>query len=93
MGLHTGEPARSAAGYTGLDVHYAARLMSAAHGGQVLLSQTTRQLVAPALPECVSLRDMGAYHLKDFRVSKQLFQLVIADLPAAFPPAGHGMLT
>src|SRR5262245_59696950 len=44
MGLHTGAPARLAEGYVGLDLHYAARIMSAAHGGQVLLSQTTRDL-------------------------------------------------
>jgi class 3 adenylate cyclase len=86
MGLHTGEPERSSDGYTGQDVHYAARIMSAAHGGQVLLSQTTQALVAHDLPEGVSLRDMGAYHLKDFRGPKRLFQLVIADLPADFPP-------
>src|SRR6266581_729962 len=45
MGLHTGEPQLSAEGYIGLDVHRAARIMSAGHGGQVLLSQTTRDLV------------------------------------------------
>jgi predicted ATPase/serine/threonine protein kinase/DNA-binding CsgD family transcriptional regulator len=86
MGLHTGEPERSSAGYTGLDVHYAARLTSAAHGGQVLLSRTTQELVAHDLPEGVFLRDMGVYHLKDFRAPKRLFQLLIADLPADFPP-------
>ena len=46
MGLHTGEPQLSAEGYVGLDVHHAARIMSAGHGGQVLLSQTTRDLVS-----------------------------------------------
>jgi predicted ATPase/class 3 adenylate cyclase/DNA-binding CsgD family transcriptional regulator len=86
MGLHTGEPERSSVGYTGLDVHYAARLTSAAHGGQVLLSRTTQELVAHDLPEGVSLRDVGEYHLKDFRGPKRLFQLVIADLLADFPP-------
>ena len=65
MGLHTGEPTLSSQGYTGLDVHYAARMMSAGHGGQVLLSQTTRDLVEHDLPEGVSLRDLGAYRLKD----------------------------
>src|SRR5215831_4309235 len=49
MGLHTGEPQRSAEGYVGVDVHHAARIMSAGHGGQVLLSQTTRDLVEHAL--------------------------------------------
>ena len=86
MGLHTGEPERSSEGYVGLDVHLAARLMSAAHGGQVLLSNTIRALVAHELPEGVSLRDLGEYHLKDFRGPKRLFQVVIAGLPADFPP-------
>ena len=45
MGLHTGEPHLAAEGYVGLDVHRAARIMNAGHGGQILLSQTTRDLV------------------------------------------------
>src|SRR5712692_10721333 len=86
MGLHTGEPTLSSEGYTGLDVHHAARIMSAGHGGQVLLSQTTRDLVEQALPEGVSLLDLGAYRLKDLQRPSQLFQLAIAGLPADFPP-------
>jgi predicted ATPase/class 3 adenylate cyclase len=86
MGLHTGEPARSSEGYVGLDVHLAARLMSAAHGGQVLLSETTKELAERDLQDGVILRDLGAYHLKDFSGSRRIFQLVIADLPADFPP-------
>src|SRR6266702_1557981 len=86
MGLHTGEPTLSSEGYTGLDVHLAARMMSAGHGGQVLLSQTTRDLVEQDLPEGVSLRDLGEHHLKDFEQSMPLYQLVIAGLPADFPP-------
>lgn len=86
MGLHTGEPSRVAEGYVGLDVHYAARIMSAAHGGQVLLSQTTRDLVERALPQGVSLRDLGTHRLKDLEQPVPLYQLVIADLPADFAP-------
>src|SRR5712692_1760536 len=86
MGLHTGEPQRTADGYVGLDVHLAARLMSVGHGGQVLLSQTTRHLVEHHLPAGVSLRDLGEHRLKDFPLRSHLFQLVIADLPADFPP-------
>ncbi len=86
MSLHTGEPERSSVGYTGLDVHYAARLMNAAHGGQVILSRTTQELVAHDLPDGVSLRDVGEYHLKDFRGPKRLFQVVMAGLLADFPP-------
>src|SRR6266516_4775935 len=86
MGLHTGEPRLSAEDYVGLDVHQAARIMSAAHGGQVLLSQTTRDLVQYDLPDRVHLRDLGEHRLKDLQRPSRLFQLVIADLPADFPP-------
>src|SRR5205085_8746445 len=86
MGLHTGEPTLSSQGYTGLDVHHAARLMSAGHGGQVLLSQTTRDLVEHDLPAGVSLRDLGEHHLKDLEQAVHLYQVVIAGLPADFPP-------
>src|SRR5215469_4279664 len=88
MGLHTGEPQRSAEGYVGLDVHHAARIMSAGHGGQVLLSQSTRDLVEHALPEGVHLQDLGARRLKDLQQPSQLFQLVISGLSADFPPLG-----
>src|SRR6266566_2456894 len=86
MGLHTGEPQRSAEGYVGLDVHHAARIMSAAHGGQVVLSQTTRDLVQYNLPDGVHLRDLGELRLKDLQRPSRLFQLAIVDLPADFPP-------
>src|SRR2546428_4596557 len=85
MGIYIGEPTLSSEGYTGLDVHHAARLMSAGHGGQVLLSQTTRELVEHDLPTGVSLRDLGAHRLKDLQQKSHLYQLVIADLPADFP--------
>jgi predicted ATPase/class 3 adenylate cyclase len=86
MGIHTGEPTLTSEGYTGLDVHHAARIMSAGHGGQVLLSQTTSALVEHDLPTGVSLRDLGAHRLKDLQQKSHLYQLVIADFPADFPP-------
>jgi class 3 adenylate cyclase len=86
MGLHTGEPQLASEGYVGPDVHHAARIMSAGHGGQVLLSQTTRDLVGHALPEGVSLLDMGTHRLKDLQQPGQLFQLVFTGLPTDFPP-------
>src|SRR5437588_1854173 len=86
MGMHTGEPSRTAEGYVGLDVHRAARIMGAAHGGQVLLSSTACNLVEQDLPDDVSLRDLGEHRLKDLGRPRRLFQLVIADLPADFPP-------
>jgi predicted ATPase/class 3 adenylate cyclase/DNA-binding CsgD family transcriptional regulator len=86
VGVHTGEPSLVSADYIGLDVHHAARIMSAAHGGQVLLSQTTRDLVQYDLPDGVSLRDLGEHRLKDLQRPSRLYQLIIADLPADFPP-------
>jgi predicted ATPase/class 3 adenylate cyclase len=86
MGLHTGEPQISALGYMGIDVHRAARIMAVAHGGQVLLSQTTHDLVVSELPEDVTLRDLGEHHLKDLRQPKHLYQLVMTGLPFDFPP-------
>jgi len=86
MGLHTGEPQVSSEGYVGLDVHYAARIMKAGHGGQVLLSQTTRDLLEYDPPEGVSLRNLGEHRLKDVERPGHLFQLDIAGLPAGFPP-------
>src|SRR6266699_5091 len=85
MGLHTGDPLRTAEGYVGLDVVHAARIMSAGHGGQVVLSQTTRDLVEHDLPDEVSLRDLGAHRLKDLQQKSHLYQLVIAGLPTDFP--------
>jgi predicted ATPase/class 3 adenylate cyclase/DNA-binding CsgD family transcriptional regulator len=86
MGVHTGEPQLSSEGYVGLDVHHTARIMNAGHGGQVLLSQTTRDLVEQVLPEDVHLCDLGAHRLKDLQSSTHFFQLVITGLPAHFPP-------
>src|SRR6266436_2254360 len=86
MGLHTGEPTLTSEGYVGLDVHRAARIMSAGHGGQVLLSQTTCNLVGEDLPEDVTLRDLGEYRLKDLGRPRRLFQLDISGLHADFPP-------
>jgi predicted ATPase/class 3 adenylate cyclase/DNA-binding CsgD family transcriptional regulator len=86
MGLHTGEPSLVGEGYVGLDVHYAARIMHAAHGGQVLLSQTTHDLIEHELPFGVSLRDLRKHRLKDLQRPAHLYQLVIVGLPADFPP-------
>jgi predicted ATPase/class 3 adenylate cyclase len=77
MGLHTGEPMVTAGGYVGADVHRAARIMSAGHGGQVLLSQATRQL----LDATVELRDLGEHRLKDLGAPLRLYQLGEKDFP------------
>ena len=86
MGLHTGEPARAGGSYVGLDVHRAARLCAAGHGGQLLLSQTTLDLVERELPANVTPRNLGEHYLKDLARAERVTQLVIAGLPAEFPP-------
>ncbi|HET9591207.1 MAG TPA: tetratricopeptide repeat protein [Anaerolineales bacterium] len=86
MGLHTGEPQISSSGYVGIDVHRAARIAAAGYGGQVLLSQTTVDLIATELPDGVTLRDLGEHRLKDLRRPKHLYQLIITGLPSDFPP-------
>ena len=86
MGLHSGEPVRHADGYVGLDVHRAARIGAVAHGGQVVLSEATRQLAGSQLPGGVSLRDLGLHRLKDIDAPEHIYQLVVAGLPEHFPP-------
>jgi predicted ATPase/DNA-binding SARP family transcriptional activator len=85
IGLHTGEPVLEGDDYVGLDVHRAARICDAAHGGQVLLSRETRQLL-DALPDGLALRDLGQHELRDLPEPERLFQLVLADLQQEFPP-------
>jgi len=86
MGLHTGTPRVVGDHYVGLDVHRAARIAAAGHGGQVLLSQTTHSLVEQALPGGMTLRELGAHRLKDLQQPERLYQLVLPGLPADFPP-------
>jgi predicted ATPase/class 3 adenylate cyclase/uncharacterized protein HemY len=86
VGLHTGEPTISGTDYMGLDVHRAARIMAAAHGGQVLISVATKTLAGNRFPPNVTLRDLGEHHLKDLEQPEHVFQLVIPDLQADFPP-------
>ena len=80
MGLHSGEPARHEDGYLGLDVHRAARIAAAAHGGQVVMSDTTRLLAASRLLAEVSFRDLGLHRLKDIEQPERIYQLVAAGL-------------
>ena len=86
MGLHTGQPQVAGDRYLGLDVSRAARIGAAAHGGQALLSQATRDLVEDELPEGVSLRDLGEHRLKDLTSAQRLSQIVVAGLSDEFPP-------
>ena len=85
MGIHTGEPLALPPKYVGLDVHKAARIMAAGHGGQVLLSEATQKLLRSDLPEGVALGDLGEHRLKDLLQPEPLAQLVIEGLESAFP--------
>jgi class 3 adenylate cyclase len=85
MGLHTGEPTVGDEGYVGLDVVRAARICSAGHGGQILLSETTRALVGNQLPEGVSVRDLGKQHLKDIQ-HEHVYELALDEEHREFPP-------
>jgi class 3 adenylate cyclase/energy-coupling factor transporter ATP-binding protein EcfA2 len=86
MGLHTGEPIIARTGYVGIDVHLAARIGAAGHGGQILLSPTTRGLVYSDLPTGVTLRDLGPHKLKDIRHPQEIYQVDIEGLTTEFPP-------
>src|SRR5439155_8833731 len=78
MGLHTGEPLAAPPKYVGLDVHKAARIMAAGHGGQVLLSAATHRL----LDRSVERLSMGDHRLKDLLQPAPLYQLRIEGLPS-----------
>ena len=88
MGIHTGKAELQEDGlYQGyVTLSHVQRLMSAGHGGQVLLSFAAKELVQDELPEGVELRDMGQHRLKDFDRPEHIFQLNIAGLPTDFPP-------
>jgi predicted ATPase/class 3 adenylate cyclase len=82
MGLHTGRPQRTAEGYVGMDLHRAARIAAAGHGGQVLLSRAT----ADAVRSRFELRDLGEHRLKDLPGPEWIFQVEAPGLGIDFPP-------
>ena len=86
MGLHTGLGTLGGDDYVGVDVNRAARIASAAHGGQVLVSDATRGLATDGLPAGVTLRPLGEHRLKDMAHAEVLHQLVIDGVPSQFPP-------
>jgi predicted ATPase/class 3 adenylate cyclase len=86
MGLHTGTAQVVGDHYIGLDVHRAARIAVAGHGGQVLLSWATCVLVESEISEGTALRDLGEHRLKDLRRAERLFQVILPDLHSEFPP-------
>jgi predicted ATPase/class 3 adenylate cyclase len=86
IGLHSGEGVAGGDDYVGLDVHRAARIASAAYGGQVLVSESTRALAQSARPADVELLDLGEHRLRGVSGTERLYQLAIAGLPSTFPP-------
>ncbi|HNM36974.1 MAG TPA: adenylate/guanylate cyclase domain-containing protein, partial [Anaerolineales bacterium] len=86
MGIHTGEAELRDGDYYGSVLNRAARLMSMAHGGQILISNATSELIRDGLPANVTLRDLGEHRLRDLTRPEHIFQLVHPDLPGEFPP-------
>lgn len=84
IGLHSGEAVAYRDNYVGKEVHRAARICDAGHGGQVLVSARTAALVQGSLPDEASLRDLGAHRLKDMGDPERLFQLTAPGLPSEF---------
>jgi DNA-binding SARP family transcriptional activator len=86
MGIHTGEPIAVGDGFVGIDVHRAARICDAAHGGQVLLSKEAEDALTDGPPAGLDIRDLGDHRLRDLPQPERLFQLVVPGLEADFPP-------
>jgi predicted ATPase/class 3 adenylate cyclase len=86
MGIHTGSPTVHDGGYVGLDVHRAARIAAAAHGGQVVMSEATAYLVRGVLPPGTSLVGLGSHQLRDIAQPEHVYQLSIDGLQTDFPP-------
>jgi class 3 adenylate cyclase len=85
IGIHRGRPTLTDAGYVGLAVHTVARICSAAHGGQILLSAAARDAVGRSRAAGIRFRGLGSHRLRGLRESQALFQVEAADLPARFP--------
>jgi class 3 adenylate cyclase len=85
LGLHGGRPTLSETGYVGLAVHTVARICAAGHGGQILLSGTSRAALEGGAPAGVGFRELGPYRLRGLPEPVILFQVVGPELPADFP--------
>ena len=82
VGIHTGEPILTADGYVGIDVHRAARICAAAHGGQTVISAATRAAMRQAKTSQVQVVDLGLHRLKDLTAPERLYQLGDSQVPA-----------
>ncbi len=85
MGIHTGEPLKTGESFVGMDVHRAARICAAGHGGQILLSMTTHDLLRGTTLADATFRDLGEHRLKDLPHPEHLFQASVPDLLSEFP--------
>ena len=86
MALHTGAVEVQDGDYVGSALNRLARLLAAGYGGQVLLSQTTADLVRGALPAGAGLRELGEHRLRDLVEPERVYQVLHPDLPSEFPP-------
>jgi len=86
IGLHSGSPARTDTGYVGLPVNTAARVCSAGHGGQILISGATREALGDAAEAAVGLVSLGRFELHGLPGPEELLQVTVPDLPSEFPP-------
>jgi predicted ATPase/class 3 adenylate cyclase len=86
MAIHVGAPQQRDGDYFGPPLNRLARLLSAGHGGQILLSLSAQELTHEQLPHDVSLRDLGEHRLKDLGRTERIFQVIVPGLPAEFPP-------
>jgi class 3 adenylate cyclase len=86
VGLHTGRPTLTDAGYVGIAVHTAARICFAAHGGQIVLSRAACEAVDGFQAAGISFRDLGPHPLRGLPGPEELFQVLAPDLPSEFPP-------
>ncbi|MDP9295111.1 MAG: adenylate/guanylate cyclase domain-containing protein [Actinomycetota bacterium] len=85
-GIHSGKPKLTEGSYVGLPVHTANRVCSAAHGGQILISDLAREALDGAAPAGVSLRELGSFRLRGIARGHMLFQVEAPGLPVTFPP-------
>ncbi len=86
IGLHTGEPTRHEDGYVGMDVHHAARVASSAHGGQIVVSDSTHRIAAGRALGGLTFVDLGPHRLKDLPQVEHLYQVAAEGLLRDFPP-------
>lgn len=90
IGLHSGEAHLAGDDYGGFEVNRSARVAAAAHGGQIILSETARALVEGRLPDGVTLVDLGSHHLRDVPRPERMSQVDVPGLPNSFPPPRTG---